>query len=61
MILAMHYSAVAMIEKFGDEATRINVAFEATVAASMPKIPLAIPGTLLWRGIRARRFGTASR
>jgi cytochrome P450 len=40
----------------GDEATRINDAFEATVAASMPRIPLAIPGTLLWRGIRARQY-----
>jgi len=38
----------------GDEADRINRAFETAVAASMPKIPLAIPGTLLWRGIRAR-------
>jgi len=40
----------------GDEASRINKAFEATVAASMPKIPLAVPGTLLWRGIRARKY-----
>jgi cytochrome P450 len=40
----------------GEDADRINHAFETTVAASMPKIPLAIPGTLLWRGIRARRF-----
>lgn len=40
----------------GDEATRLNDAFEATVAASMPKIPLAIPGTILWRGIRAREY-----
>ncbi|MCB1844103.1 MAG: cytochrome P450, partial [Halioglobus sp.] len=39
----------------GDEATRLNRAFETAVAASMPKLPLAIPGTLLWRGIRARR------
>jgi cytochrome P450 len=40
----------------GDEADRINSAFETAVAASMPKIPLAIPGTLLWRGIRARKY-----
>jgi cytochrome P450 len=40
----------------GEEATRLNNAFEATVAASMPKIPLAIPGTILWRGIRAREY-----
>lgn len=40
----------------GDEATRLNDAFEATVAASMPKIPLAIPGTILWCGIRAREY-----
>ncbi|NQX87431.1 MAG: cytochrome P450 [Halioglobus sp.] len=39
----------------GDEADRINQAFETTVAASMPRIPVAIPGTLLWRGIRARK------
>ena len=40
----------------GDEASKINKAFETAVAASMPKIPLAIPGTLLWRGIRARKY-----
>ncbi len=40
----------------GEEASKISKAFEATVAASMPKIPLNIPGTLLWRGIRARRY-----
>ncbi|MEZ5501699.1 MAG: cytochrome P450 [Halioglobus sp.] len=40
----------------GAEADKINKAFETTVAASMPKIPLAIPGTLLWRGIRAREY-----
>lgn len=40
----------------GDEARKISKAFETTVAASMPKIPLNIPGTLLWRGIRARRY-----
>lgn len=40
----------------GREATRVNDAFEATVAASMPKVPLAIPGTILWRGIRARAY-----
>lgn len=40
----------------GDEATKLNDAFEATVAASMPKVPLAIPGTILWRGIRAREY-----
>ena len=34
----------------------LNKAFEATVAASMPRIPLAIPGTTLWRGIRARKY-----
>lgn len=42
--------------ELGEEATRINAAFETAVAASMPKIPLAIPGTLLWRGIRARKY-----
>ena len=40
----------------GEEASRINGAFETTVAASMPKIPWAVPGTLLWRGIRAREY-----
>jgi cytochrome P450 len=40
----------------GPEATRLNKAFEETVAASMPKIPLAVPGTILWRGIRAREY-----
>ncbi len=40
----------------GDQATRLNRAFEITVAASMPKIPLAIPGSILWRGIRAREY-----
>jgi len=40
----------------GREAQKISRAFEACVAASMPKIPLAIPGTILWRGIRARKF-----
>jgi cytochrome P450 len=40
----------------GGEADRINRAFETAVAASMPKIPLAVPGTLLWRGIRARNY-----
>lgn len=39
----------------GQDAARINQAFETTVAASMPKIPVPIPGSLLWRGIRARR------
>jgi cytochrome P450 len=40
----------------GKEANRINHAFETTVAASMPKLPLAFPGSLLWRGIRARKY-----
>jgi cytochrome P450 len=40
----------------GEEASKINKAFELTVDASMPKIPLAIPGTILWRGIRARKY-----
>jgi cytochrome P450 len=40
----------------GEEASRLNRAFETCVAASMPRIPLAIPGTLLWRGIRARNY-----
>lgn len=39
----------------GEDARKINQAFEMTVAASMPKIPLAIPGTLLWKGIKARQ------
>ena len=38
----------------GDDADKINSAFETAVAASMPRIPFAIPGTLLWRGIKAR-------
>ncbi|MFK7975442.1 MAG: cytochrome P450 [Halioglobus sp.] len=40
----------------GDESKKISEAFEATVAASMPRIPLAVPGTILWRGIRARQY-----
>ena len=40
----------------GKDANKISEAFESTVAASMPKLPLAIPGTLLWRGIRARKY-----
>ena len=40
----------------GEGATRISKAFEATVAASMPRIPLAIPGTVLYRGIQARKL-----
>jgi cytochrome P450 len=40
----------------GEDASRLNRAFETCVAASMPRIPLAIPGTLLWRGIRARNY-----
>ena len=40
----------------GKQASRISQAFEATVAASMPKIPLAVPGTVLWKGIRARKY-----
>ena len=40
----------------GEEATRINKAFETTVAASMPWVPFPIPGNLLWRGIRARKY-----
>jgi cytochrome P450 len=39
----------------GDDARKINQAFETTVAASMPRIPIAIPGTLLWKGIKARQ------
>jgi len=39
----------------GDDARKISRAFEVTVAASMPRIPMAIPGTLLWQGIRARQ------
>ncbi len=39
----------------GDDADKINTAFETTVAASMPRIPFAFPGTLLWRGIKARQ------
>jgi cytochrome P450 len=39
----------------GDDADKINNAFETTVAASMPRIPFAFPGTLLWRGIKARQ------
>ena len=39
----------------GDDANKINSAFETSVAASMPRIPFAFPGTLLWRGIKARQ------
>ncbi|NND69627.1 MAG: cytochrome P450 [Halioglobus sp.] len=42
--------------ELGPEASRVNKAFETTVAASMPRIPFAFPGTLLWRGIRARQY-----
>ncbi|MFT5693336.1 MAG: cytochrome P450 [Oceanicoccus sp.] len=42
--------------ELGSDAKKINQAFETTVAASMPKIPFAIPGTLLWKGIKARKF-----
>ena len=42
--------------ELGKDASKVNKAFELAVAASMPKIPLAIPGTILWRGIRARRY-----
>ncbi len=40
----------------GADATKINTAFESTVAASMWRFPFAFPGTLLWRGIRARKI-----
>lgn len=40
----------------GNGADKVNKAFEATVAASMPRIPLALPGTVLYRGIQARKF-----
>ncbi|MCX2982578.1 cytochrome P450 [Halieaceae bacterium IMCC14734] len=40
----------------GAEASKISKAFEDTVAASMPRIPWAVPGTILWRGIRARKY-----
>ena len=39
----------------GEDSRKINAAFETTVAASMPRIPFAFPGTLLWRGIKARQ------
>ena len=39
----------------GADARKINKAFEAIVAASMWRFPLALPGTLLRRGIRARQ------
>ena len=39
----------------GAEATKINENFESTVAAAMWRMPIALPGTLLWRGIRARQ------
>ena len=39
----------------GEDANIINNAFEETVAASMWRIPFAFPGTLIWRGIRARK------
>ncbi|MFQ3227361.1 MAG: cytochrome P450, partial [Porticoccaceae bacterium] len=34
----------------GAEATKINQYFESTVAAAMWRMPIALPGTLLWRG-----------
>ena len=40
----------------GPAAEKINKSFELAVAASMPRVRVAIPGNLLWRGIRARRF-----
>ena len=40
----------------GASANQVSKAFEATVAASMPRLPLAIPGTVLYRGIQARKF-----
>jgi len=40
----------------GKGADKVSKAFEATVAASMPRIPVALPGTVLYRGIRAREF-----
>ncbi len=40
----------------GADARKISKAFELTVAASMPRIPFAIPGTILWKGIRARNY-----
>lgn len=40
----------------GEEADRVNRAFELAVAASMPRVRLRVPGGLLWRGIRARRY-----
>jgi cytochrome P450 len=49
-------AAIFLGMELGDEARKVNAAFETAVAASMPKIPLAIPGTLLWRGIRARKY-----
>jgi len=42
--------------QLGAGAARLNRAFEATVAASMPRIPVALPGTVLNRGIKARKF-----
>ncbi|MDP4599034.1 MAG: cytochrome P450 [Pseudomonadales bacterium] len=39
----------------GKDASMMNRAFETAVAASMPRVPVPIPGNLLWRGIRARR------
>jgi cytochrome P450 len=41
--------------ELGADATRINTAFEQTVAASMWRFPFAFPGTQLWRGVRARK------
>jgi cytochrome P450 len=42
--------------RLGAGARKLNKAFEATVAASMPRIPLALPGTVLYRGIKARKY-----
>ena len=49
-------AAIFLGMRLGDEANKVNQAFEATVAASMPRIPLAIPGTILHKGIKAREF-----
>jgi len=39
----------------GKDASMMNRAFETAVAASMPRVPVPIPGNLLWRGMRARQ------
>lgn len=40
----------------GENHSKFSQAFNTTVAASMPRVPIPFPGNLLWRGIRARKI-----